>query len=223
MDRTNTNASRCSVYKDGNWGGHPSYSDTQYTDDQGGAVDACFTNGEDSASTIELAVNDGTVNFNTAFWAERCKQVPTTAPFVVVIMGTVVDYFKPNQGASWCDMLTSDKDHQWSKDAVTWETPAYLGAAVQNGGSAVDWPKKHVEGDARFRLSMWGVENPNDKGGCCSTSYTDPTNSWAHPFSIAYGIPGICNKAQPSFARLCACSSKVATASAPEPEIGAGK
>ena len=28
MDRTNTTASRCSVFKDGNWGGHPSYSDT---------------------------------------------------------------------------------------------------------------------------------------------------------------------------------------------------
>ena len=38
-----------------------------------------------------------------------CLQVPPTAPYVVVVMGTVIDYFQPTgEGVSWCDMLTSN-------------------------------------------------------------------------------------------------------------------
>jgi hypothetical protein len=148
--------------------------------------------------TVELTINDGTVLYNDAFWAERCKQVPSTAPYVVV-MGAVIDYFRPNgEEISWCDMLTSHRKQEWSKDGLSWQKPAYTCTGfmftANNGGSAVDWPKENVEGDARGHLSIWGNDRIDVMGGCCSSSYTEyntfPNNNgdhWRQPFSMAYG------------------------------------
>jgi hypothetical protein len=49
--------------------------------------------------TVEFAVNDGTVAGNDTFWSERCLQVPSVATYVMVVMGEVIDYFKPIEGA----------------------------------------------------------------------------------------------------------------------------
>jgi hypothetical protein len=144
--------------------------------------------------TVELAVNDGTVLYNSAFWAVRCQQVPSTTPYVVVVMGTAIDYFRPTgEGVSWCDMFTSNEKHEWSNDGVAWQKPGYHGDTTHNGGSVIDWPKENVEGDARQYLSFWGHDYSGEKGGCCSGSLSEyrTRSGFGQPFSMSYGVPSV--------------------------------
>ena len=73
--------------------------------------------------------------------------------YFVVIMGEVIDFFKPLEGATFCEMLHSHDKHQWSSDGLTWTTPTYSKWEGDHGSSADYWPRDNVEGDERFRLS----------------------------------------------------------------------
>eukprot|EP00729_Bicosta_minor_P019610 gene19610-biopygen6557 len=102
----------------------------------------------------------GTNKANDAFWKEKCKVIPekATTLFIVVVMGEVIDFFKPVEGTSFCEMLLSNNKHKWSIDGMNWLTPApYDGyeapppdytkelpdhpVASHRGGSANDWPR----------------------------------------------------------------------------------
>jgi hypothetical protein len=115
----------------------------------------------------------------------------------------VVDYFKPVDGASWCDMLTSHNQHVWSQTGLDggWVAPTYASDAANNGGSADDYPKNNVGGDARAHLSFWGGRTRggsipgrdstySSTGGCCATStgVYSTREVWDKPFTLSYGV-----------------------------------
>ena len=94
-----------------------------------------------------LADVSSTTHANDAFWLSKCAGVPPTALYVVVEMGSVVDFFRPVEGATWCEMLTSLDKHQWSSTGVdgSWLTPVYYNSTGGiNGGSAHWWPRDNL-------------------------------------------------------------------------------
>ncbi|CAK0911642.1 unnamed protein product [Prorocentrum cordatum] len=119
-------------------------------------------------------------------WSTICKNVPTTAGHVQLNMGDVVDYFRPVAGATFCDMLTSSNQHEWSNNLTTWYTPGYYSAHF--GGSALNWPLDNVAGDERRFLSFWD-DGGGGVGGCCHNSYSDSSYP-GRPFIMYWCQPG---------------------------------
>lgn len=71
----------------------------------------------------ELVVVETTTDATKEFWAGKCAEVPDEALFIKMEMDGNVDYFKPKERSTFCDMLTSSNKHMWSKDGVTeWRT-----------------------------------------------------------------------------------------------------
>jgi hypothetical protein len=101
-------------------------------------------------------------------------------------MGSVVDYFRPMANHTLCDMLSSFRKHDWSNDGVTWRTPDHQTANM--GGSEKWWPRKHVLGDNRWYLSMWGAGTGNQgstrESGCCHSALNDNTPMWSQTFDM---------------------------------------
>ena len=60
----------------------------------------------------------GTTIANAAYWGETCKVIPSSTLFIVLDMGSARDFFKPIEGASYCDMLQSSTKHRWSADGI---------------------------------------------------------------------------------------------------------
>ena len=100
----------------------------------------------------------------------------------MVVMGEVVDYFKPNGEMKLSDFLKSNVNHQWSADGVNFETPLYNNDATLFGGSAGSWPKNNVDGDDRAYLSFWGRET-GSHSGCCHYSAGD-YQYWSRSFKL---------------------------------------
>jgi len=111
-------------------------------------------------------------------YATDCNLIPSNAIYIKIVMGSVVDYFKPVEGKTYCEMLQSYKLHQWSSDGKNWVIPLYYSNHI--GGSANGYPT-----DGRTYLSFWG--GYGNKGGCCHNSFSD-TVAWKRPFNIFYGI-----------------------------------
>ena len=44
-------------------------------------------------------------------WTEKCSLIPEDAPYLKLKMGEVVDYFKPIEGKTICEMLNSKIYH----------------------------------------------------------------------------------------------------------------
>ena len=163
-----------------------------------GAAEVQLPPNTDMLRVVDVA---GTTNANDAFWKEKCTVIPeqATTLFIVVIMGEVVDFFRPVKGATFCEMLQSNAKHQWSYNGVEWITPAYHDTwTFDQGSSAVNWPRDNVERDERYRLSSWG-QDYTLTGGCCSSStavdMTYPSlpgngdnTAWGQNFSMSYAI-----------------------------------
>ena len=96
-------------------------------------------------------------------------------------MGSVIDYFKPIAGKTYCEMLLSFKLHEWSSDGSNWVTPKYYYAHL--GGSATEYPS-----DGRRYLPFWG--GGGKRGGCCHYAYGD-SGLWERAFKLFYA-KGIC-------------------------------
>eukprot|EP00439_Symbiodinium_sp_Y106_P022947 s1625_g2.t2 len=132
---------------------------------------------------------------DTRRWAQKCRGIPAGVQYLKLQMGQVADYFKPDAGYSYCDMLVSSNKHLWSADGEVWEKPEYTPHGRHFGGSRWSWPRKTQarHGDSRLYLSHWG--GPNGwLWGCCYDSY-DGKPSWRRMFSLSYC--GIGLKAKP--------------------------
>merc|ERR1719272_1452772 len=120
--------------------------------------------------------------------------LPATILYVMLDMGIYRDYYKPIDGATWCEMLANDEDtprnkHQWSPDGINWVTPEHQGDCKFNAHSSSKyWPQTHVDGDDREFLSSWGWPIPKGKGGCCHSAHGD-NDGWGQSFTMAYGVP----------------------------------
>jgi len=133
-----------------------------------------------------LMSTDGKKKLNSAYWKQKCKEVPTDATMILLEMGSVVDYYRPGKGKSWCDMFTSETlKHEFSRDGVKWVTPTdhsgHYGGSVHN-----QIPDASANGDKRNYLSFWGSEGSN--GGCCHSSYSDGAK-WGQAFTIIVDKP----------------------------------
>jgi hypothetical protein len=106
-----------------------------------------------------------------------------------VLDAQVVDYFKPVDGASWCVMVASNNQHQWSQTGLdgSWKIPDYHTSKFLSGGSAVDWPTSNVDGDTRKYLSFWGDDRSTQPGGCCSSSFAVRLQH-NQAFTLSYGV-----------------------------------
>ena len=133
-----------------------------------------------------LMIGSGSTIYNSAYWRSKCKEIPTDAKMVLVEMGSVLDYYRPSAGASWCEMFTSEKaKHEFSRDGVKWVTPSdhsgHYGGSVHN-----QIPDARVNDDKRSYLSFWGSNG--SKGGCCHSSYSDGA-AWGRAFTITVDDP----------------------------------
>ena len=99
-------------------------------------------------------------------------------------MGNVIDYYKPDDGFNFCEMLTSYNKHLWSSEGMNWIKPDYRQAHY--GGSAGGYPS-----DGRKYLSFWG--DNGQKGGCCHLDYSD-TAAWDRAFDMYYGLASTSNE-----------------------------
>ena len=158
---------------------HASYSDIQ-------KWTQAFTIYYSRTSGISKVMSTaGTQKLNAAYWASTCKQVPSTATTAILRMGSVVDYYRPNSGMSWCEMFTSlTARRQYSSDGMAWVTPE--NHHLDYGGSA-DYKMPHtgIPGDKRLYVSFWGSETPSQTGGCCYTAYAGYPK-WGQAFTIYY-------------------------------------
>lgn len=133
---------------------------------------------------VTVARGGGPKPLGPDFWMTECKKIPKDAQSVKVVMGSVVDYFKPKDHYTFCDMLMAGDKHLWSSDGLEWKKPAYYSSWGRMGGSAENWPKLNVNDDYRAHLSFWG--DLNRKGGCCSPSLTKPYDGWGQAFTLSY-------------------------------------
>jgi hypothetical protein len=119
-----------------------------------------------------LATIPGAIVADKKYFQQLCSAdtLPDSATMIRVTIGFVVDYFKPIQGASICDMLQSNNKHLWSDDGINFRQPRY-NMTSHLGGSATGWPKANVLGEQRQTLNFWG--STQHEGGCCSTSLRD--------------------------------------------------
>jgi len=107
---------------------------------------------------------------------DDCANIPASTPYLKLVMGTVVDYFRPVVGKTFCDMLNSNNLHEWSNDGLNWVNPVLYNHHL--GGSAHNYPF-----DGRQWLSFWGGNG--NQGGCCHYSYQD-SPSWGRSFDLFY-------------------------------------
>jgi len=124
-------------------------------------------------------------------WWTSCSEAQEisgkTNPAIKLIMGSVVDYFRPMADYTLCEMLSSSQKHNWSNDGVTWVTPAHLIGTM--GGSADEWPKHNVQGDDRDYLSMWGTGYDQvNVSGCCHNALDD-AGDWYKTFDMYVDTP----------------------------------
>lgn len=113
-------------------------------------------------------------------------------------MGSAIDYFRPIQGKTYCEMLQNYNLHQWSRDTSNWITPTFYsghGKLNRRGGSSHRFPQTWQ--DTRTYVSFWGStegSSSRTKGGCCHShvGYDDNGNmktdksGWGKPFSLYY-------------------------------------
>jgi len=141
---------------------------------------------------LVLVVNvKATDRADVSFWNTHCSKIPADAAHVKIVMGSVVDYYKPITGSTFCQMLTGYKRHQWSPDGENWEIPTYHSSPNFLGGSAYGWPK-----DGRKILTIWGHRGYpghrynmafRNRGGCCHNSYSSIFD-WRRSFDLYYEI-----------------------------------
>jgi len=131
----------------------------------------------------KLVEANGEETLNENYWENICKNIPSEAEYLKLVMGNVADFYKPSGSNTMCQMLKSNNKHLWSEDGKTWIQPKYDSTASNFGGSEEDWPS-----DGRKRLSYWG-RNSDDTFGCCNIDYNSESIGWNAKFVMYYGLP----------------------------------
>ena len=153
-----------------------------------------------------MMTTDGSVALGQEYWSEACQAIPADATMILIEMGEVVDYYRPNPGVTFCEMLTTGAvNHEWSRDGSTWHVPSDY-PYHYGGSSSGNIPDGQ---DSRNYISFWGDDST--PGGCCHASYTD-TAAWGQAFNMYY-ITGqglcVCVRAVDWCAGVCAVSAHI--------------
>ena len=117
-------------------------------------------------------------------WKIRSTAVPKDTRYMKIMMGSVVDYFRPLDGSDWRTMMLSKDFHKWSPDGIQWYIPDYVQSNQGYGGSRKDWPKDVIEGDVREYISFWG--GGSKVAGCCSASICNHYDGENQPFNVSF-------------------------------------
>lgn len=136
-----------------------------------------------------------TAETDSKYWEWKCLHIPLTAEYVKVTVADITDYFKPIEGATFCEMLTSYEKHMWSNDAIHWFKPEADSWSRQLlGGSKFGWPKNNVPSEGREYITFWGSKYGRKyKGGCCQKPenrvhkkhpYALKHDNWHVPFAM---------------------------------------
>jgi len=132
----------------------------------------------------------GSFSADKDFWTQTCKNIPMTASFVKVAMGSSTDFFRPPTGQSFCEMLTSNADHKWSSNGYDWVTPTYDTNVTTTiggfGGSALKGVNGSALADGRTKASFWGSDTKTNTGGCCYDSPLDAAQGFGKGFTMSY-------------------------------------
>lgn len=80
-------------------------------------------------------------------------------------MGYWIDYFAPIDGATYCDMLQSYRDHKWSADGKTWKMPGYYGDDKHGGQQPQYGDQQPQCGDQQPQYENTGGQYQNNDGG----------------------------------------------------------
>lgn len=143
-----------------------------------------------AAPPCHLYSNNGNTFMRTpGEWAILCHHVPeATTKYVSVTYGAKTDFFKPIYGSSFCRMLQTNIEHEFSTDGSAWQVPDYYtNGEVYTNSSDVDWPKTEFPAtDSRNFLNTWftkrtGTDDP--KGGYGSQA---GDASWGQAFDMHY-------------------------------------
>jgi hypothetical protein len=154
-----------------------------------------------------IAINDGSINFNAADYTNGygllgdanfidINYINSLNQFgdnviIKVSMGVYTDYYKPVDGVSILDMLTSWNKHTWaSNPGASFITPDYYNSN-HLGGSAWEYPTANISGDSRGYLSFWGSQTGYG-GGCCDAGGGNP--KWG----LAFKVETVSNVPEPS-------------------------
>ena len=74
-------------------------------------------------------LSSGLGQVGEGIYVQPCNQLSNltgTAWMMRLTMGAVVDYFRPRSSSmSYCDLIQSNLNHQWSSDGLNWRTPSY--------------------------------------------------------------------------------------------------
>ena len=186
--------------------GRLNFDGSQLDFGEGDTAHTCKAVVTPTATELLADVSDTTLADST-FWERLCGSIPGDALFIKVVMGTVVDYFRPyGEGVTFCDMLVSTAKHSWSRDGTAWadltqdsrNSDQSTDQPLIYGSSTKGWPADYVESnggnveDRRLYLSAWGhgfikEGDASDEqesspgyglGGCCSSSYSNTAAEW---------------------------------------------
>ena len=148
------------------------------------------------ASAGLIAINDGTVQFDSTDYAigygaygdnnyinkTLIDELNLLGDDVIIklTMGIYTDYFKPVNGATLSEMLTTHTKHLWTSDLTTpFVAPNYWGVNNGNlGGSANNYPS-----DGRIYLPFWGTSYTGLGGGCCEVTAQENA-AWGRAFKM---------------------------------------
>ncbi len=121
-------------------------------------------------------------------YSYNCTNWQSTASETRLIMGSIVDYFKPTAWNDFCWMLNSYSKHQWKwwpANYATWITPPFYNN--HKWWSAVYWPKNNIAWDARNYLSFWSQQPSwSNQWWCCSAINSVSADAWLKPFTFWY-------------------------------------
>ena len=104
----------------------------------------------------EVYSNSGSEVVTDATMRAVCAALPPNTTMVEVVMGEVHDFFRPVPGHTVCEMLQSNRLHEYYDGDNGWVAPSY-DAHPNFGGSLDGWPRREnaTGGDNRRFLSFW--------------------------------------------------------------------
>uniref|UniRef100_A0A7S3BTG6 Uncharacterized protein n=1 Tax=Haptolina ericina TaxID=156174 RepID=A0A7S3BTG6_9EUKA len=102
---------------------------------------------------------------------------------MMMVIGDFIDYFRPVKGKTFCEMIVSDKYHEWSYDGLQFHSlEAHYHDGNSHFGGAVGGTPAKLGDSSRTHVPFWGKKS-SDAGGCCQLSTTD-TVGWGKPFDM---------------------------------------
>lgn len=145
----------------------------------------CF--GSEGLYQTIVDIGGGPEDTGRKFWSTQCSGFTDmkAGDYIRIKMGSWVDYFKPvSYPMKFCNFIMSSSNYLWGSKAEGPYVKPLEGEVSCFGGCTVPgWPARNGGGN-RSQLIIWGGDNTENRGGCCSTGPSDRAESWQKPFTM---------------------------------------